>query len=313
MLGAVTVYIVLYEPITTRYVGRMAKGDLASMLSQLRFSRADNIIRWLNTNQTALDIDREAEVVKFLSVPEREMITRTGTSLIIPLIVVNRLTGAVFLTRRRDAGPYVLAEIEALMMLVSQSALAIEHALMYQFQEDRLKKIFHADKLATVGELAAGAAHEIRNPLTSIRSTAQYLRKDLPEGKKSLVDGIIGEVNRIDQIIEGLLSFSKFSDLHMGTIDVAEILNQTTLLLEPELRKHSVGVRKQFHAANPRLAGDPAQLKQVFLNLLLNGIQAMPQGGTIVITIDELPGAVAREREVLQITIADDGPGIPSR
>jgi signal transduction histidine kinase len=248
--------------------------------------------------------------MEFLSETDREVLQQTDTVLVVPLIVLNRLTGVVFVSRKLNSESYSEAEIAFLSMLTDQSALAIEYAMMYQFQEDKLKKLFHADKLATVGELAAGVAHEIRNPLTSIRSTVQYVQKGLSGTKRELVDGIIEEVDRIDRIIHGLLSFSRTSELQMGDVNVKEILDQTLLLLEPELRRYDITVQRRCELPDLQIPADTSQLKQVFLNILLNSIQAMPNGGTITITTDE---TIRQKSEFVCVTISDTGPGIPEQ
>jgi len=315
MLDADTLYVVLLEPITDRYVGKKAKGNHGEWLAELNFSRSDNLMKWLNVNQCPLEVEKDKDVVRFLSAREQEMLRKTNSVLVVPLIVINRVTGALFISRKSSGESYSLEEIAVLSKLAGQSALAIEHALMYQLQEDKLKRLFHADKLTTVGELAAGAAHEIRNPLTSIRSTVQYIQKDLPQDKKPLVAGILEEIDRIDQIIGGLLSFSKSSELQISTINLEEVLTQTLLLLEPELRRHNVEVEKRLTLASPLIPADAAQLKQVFLNILLNSIQAMPEGGTITITMtdDVRQERFANRRDLICVAIQDTGPGIPER
>lgn len=315
LFDAAAVYLVLYEPITNRYVGKIAKGVNPGLVTNLNFSRSDNLVKWLTVNRCALDVTGNDEVIRFLSVQERELLQSTNIVLAVPLIVLNRLTGAIFLGARTNGSGYSPADMEMLSTLASQSALAIEHALMYQFQEDRLRKMFHADKLATVGELAAGAAHEIRNPLTSVRSTIQYLQKDLPEDKKQLVDGIIGEVDRIDQVIRGLLSFSKASELHMTPVDIQDVLDQTLLLLDSELRNREIEVRRDYATSHIHITGDAANLKQLFLNILLNSLQAMPDGGIITIGVSDRPtaGDGARRKKVVCIEITDTGHGIPDQ
>ena len=302
-----TVFLVLYEPITNRYVGKMARGVKSASLEYLNFSKNDNLIRWLNVNRAILEFERSPEVVRYFSDHERSILETTSSRLVAPLIVVNRLTGALFIGRKIDGSTFTNDETYAISVLANRSALAIEHALMYQFQEDKLKRLFRADSLATIGELAAGAAHEIRNPLTSIRSTVQFLRKDLPESKRPMMDGIIEEVDRIDRIIQGLLSFSKSSDLHLGRIDLKDILNQTLLLLEPEFRKHEVVVSKEFDDRDSDIIGDSSQLKQVFLNLVLNSIQSMPGGGTMTVKIAN----VSTPTNAVEVIIRDTGCGIP--
>ncbi len=315
MFGAANVFVVLYEPITDRFVGKMAKGEHTAFLRELTFSRTSNLMKWLSVNRCSLETAQSREIVKFLLEDEQRILREGDIQLCVPLIVGNRLTGAIFMGAKQGANAYPRSEIQVISMLADQSALAIENAVMYELQEDKLKKLFHADKLATVGELAAGAAHEIRNPLTSIRSTVQYLQKELPEGRRDLVAGIIEEVDRIDQVIKGLLSFSRSSELKMEFVDLQELLNQTLLLLESEMRKHSIEVGKDYRSDDSKLYGDPAQLKQVFVNILLNSVQAMPAGGRINLSITTERHQEAGESPVdfHRIEIADSGPGIPAQ
>jgi signal transduction histidine kinase len=247
-------------------------------------------------------------VLKFLGTHEGELIRKSDTVMVVPLIVVNRLTGIMFLGVKNDGSTYDKADIEFLSTMANYGALAVEYALIYELQEDKLKKLFHADKLTTVGELAAGAAHEIRNPLTSIRSTIQYLQRDLSEEKKSLVGSILEEVDRIDQIIKGLLSFSKSHELQMTKVNLEDIHNQSLSLLDAELRKHQIIVKKECCIDSPIITGDPSQLKQVFLNIFLNSIQAMPNGGEISVLITD--GEKVKKHGIVMVFIKDTGPGI---
>ncbi len=308
--GAETVFLALYEPVTNRFTGRKAKGHALDALPSLRFSPSDRLVKWLTVNQCPLDLSREHEIVKFLTPRERDLLQKAGIALLFPFIAVNRLTGAALLTQKTEAGPYEQTEIDTLMLLASHSALAIEHALLFEFQEDKLKRILHADKLATVGELAAGAAHEIRNPLTSIRSTAQFLAKDLPEERRPLVKGIIEEVDRIDHIIAGLLSLSKSAELKIMRVDLIDILRQTLLLLEPELHSRHITVEEEIKAVSTVIEGDQAQLKQLLLNILLNSIQAMPEGGKIFLGLAEDTPGGEEDRHALVLTVKDTGRGI---
>ena len=310
--GAETVFINLYEPVTNRFTGVKAKGRATELLPSLRFSPSDRLVKWLAVNKCPLDVTREHEVVQFLSTWERECLLKGEIAVLFPFIAVNHLTGAAFLTRKADGLPYEQREIDTLMFLANHSALALEHALLYQFQEDKLKRFLHADKLATVGELAAGAAHEIRNPLTSIRSTAQFLKKDLPSERQALVDGIVEEVDRIDHIITGLLSLSKSTELKISRVDLGDIVHQTLLLLEPELRGRRIAVEEDITPDSTMIDGDAAQLKQLFLNILLNSIQAMPDGGKILLRMTQSAqgGDQPTNHRLLSISVADTGKGI---
>ena len=307
-----TVTISLFDPITRRYAGMMARGSDAQSAPLFGFFESNPLVRWLNVNQSLLNVRVDKGVVDFLSPEEKLVLETHRVALVVPLIALNRLTGMLFLSDKEDGNAYSRAEIDTLLMLAGQASFAVENAVMTQFQEERLKKLFHADKLATVGELAAGAAHEIRNPLTSIRSTVQFLKKDLPPEKHGYVEGVIEEVDRIDGIIRGLLSLSKSSELHLSRVDLREALQQTLLLLDPELKRNRIAVNQEMMIGDPTVEADQAQLKQVFLNVLLNSVQSMPGGGTITVHMADRPDGKREESiESVRVTLSDNGPGMP--
>ena len=173
--------------------------------------------------------------------------------------------------------------------------------------------MYRADRLAMLGQLAAGAAHEIRNPLTSIRSTIQYLLKDLQNsGKRSLVTDVIGEVDRINEIIEGLLSFSKPSKPQTEQVNLEQLLEQTVNLVATTARKKNIDISSDFKASEKTLKADPSQLKQVFLNIVMNAIQAMQDGGNLHISVDikKSTGTISDSKDSFYIVFSDSGEGI---
>ncbi len=305
LYGAETVFILLSEPITGRYSGRIARGSQVASLPRFSFGRMEPLARWLNVNKTTLDIRSDTEVVRYLAPAEREILELNGIALVVPLIALNRLSGMLLLTTPAPGAPLGRDEREVLGRVVAQVAPAIEHALIAEQQENSLRKILHADKLATVGELAAGAAHEIRNPLTSIRSTVQYLRRDVPPEKRQYVDGILEEVDRIDGIIKGLLSLSRSSDLRIGSFDLASLLATVLTLLEPEFRAHGVEVFQELSGSPEVIEGDAGQLRQVFVNVLMNALQATPAGGSVSVRLTK------PSTGLLAVNITDTGCGIP--
>jgi two-component system, NtrC family, sensor kinase len=169
-----------------------------------------SMIQWFAVNETHLVVSQNPAVLSYFSERERAMIRDMGITIIMPLFVMNRITGLVCFGNKAGGGSFTGDEIDVLNTFLGQAAFAFENAYLYKQQKSRLKKMYRADRLATLGQLAAGAAHEIRNPLTSIRSTIQYLQKDLRDTPKAnLVTGVLEEVDRINGIIEGLLSFAK--------------------------------------------------------------------------------------------------------
>ena len=179
--------------------------------------------------------------------------------------------------------------------------------------EEDLKR---ADRLALMGTLAAGLAHEVRNPLGGIKGAAQLLRRsvDNDPSVREFTDIMIREVDRVNQLIEQLLDLSRPADLELAPINIHEIL-EDVLLLEAQANGDKVlQVRKWFDPSLPPIRGDRARLTQVFLNLVKNAFQAMERGTLTVTTRLETDYHI-RERgtapnRLIWIDLADEGAGI---
>lgn len=167
------------------------------------------------------------------------------------------------------------------------------------------EQVTRMERLAAVGELAAGLAHEIRNPLTGISGFAQCLARALPpEGElHQQAEIIVSEVMRIERIIQELLDFARPREGSMLFVDINQLIKETVVLILPRAQKEGVEIKLSLALDLPEIYGDSQQLKQVFLNLSLNAIQAMEGGGRLTI-------ATRRENECVQAIFTDTGCGI---
>ncbi len=180
--------------------------------------------------------------------------------------------------------------------------------------EEDLKR---SDRVAMVGTLAAGLAHEIKNPLAGIKGAAQLLRRSVTQDS-SLVeytDIVIREVDRVNLLIEQLLDLSRPAKLNLGSLNIHELLDDVLLLERETVQGPRVIVKKQFDPSLPAIRGDRAQLTQVFLNLVKNALQAMDGEGCLTITTrietDFHIRQQGRERgKFIWVDIEDDGTGI---
>jgi two-component system, NtrC family, sensor histidine kinase HydH len=172
---------------------------------------------------------------------------------------------------------------------------------------DLQEKVRRSERLASLGRLAAGVAHEIRNPLSSIRGFAQFFQNRFKgqEKEQEYASVMVREVDRLNRVITELLDFARPKEPHRELHSAGEILEQTLKLLESELAKKNIAVEKNLGASLPRILVDRDQLSQAFLNLLLNALESMEGAGKIRISM-ESGGA-----EVLAISISDTGRGIP--
>ncbi|WP_226680784.1 PAS domain S-box protein [Sutcliffiella horikoshii] len=162
--------------------------------------------------------------------------------------------------------------------------------------------MLQSEKLTVAGQLAAGIAHEIRNPLTAIKGFFKLLEREMEE-KKEYFDIIESELSRIELILSELLLLAKPHQVYVHPVSVQSLLKDVTTLLETQAIMNNVWFDLKLKANSPIINCDENQMKQVFINLIKNGIEAMPSGGTIYIDTEDSGD------EVL-ITLRDEGTGI---
>lgn len=244
---------------------------------------------------------------------------------VIPLVVKEKAMGAIA-ADHAEAGKNVTREaLESMMTFAQQAGLAIQNASMYQElkafsrqMEERIEKtsadlrkteaqLVRSEKLASLGQLAAGIAHEIRNPLTSINILIHSLTESLPPETSHREDlkVIEEEIQRINEIVEQFLRFAKPAPPLFKETEIAPVFDETLQLLKPRLERDRISVHREFDALPP-ITLDRDQMKQVVLNLLINAIQAMPEGGRL-----DLSARISGDSLWMKLSIRDSGMGIP--
>jgi two-component system, NtrC family, sensor histidine kinase HydH len=227
-----------------------------------------------------------------------------------PLLAGDRVVGFLACWDERVPEAFASDEIAALLEVADRCALVIENSKLYQQMKER-------DRLAALGEMSAGLAHEIRNPLAAIKGAIQYLDpKKLPEEDREFLEIMIEEVNRLNGVVSQFLDYSRPLKTLMAPGDVNDIVGRTFKLLHSRLPP-GVAVELDLADGLPRVMCEPEQLKQVFLNLALNAFEAMPHGGRVLVSTriarDELSfwREGARRSDLVEIRFRDSGPGIP--
>lgn len=151
-------------------------------------------------------------------------------------------------------------------------------------QRSLQEQVYRAERLAALGELMASIAHEIRNPLTSIKGFVQYLQDvDSDEERQEYMPIIIKEVDRVNRVIEELLYFARPNKTHYMMVDINELIKNTLVLVQNKTTSHKVEFRLQLTRGLPQIEADAEQIRQVLLNLLINAMQAISDKGSVVI------------------------------
>jgi signal transduction histidine kinase/putative methionine-R-sulfoxide reductase with GAF domain len=245
---------------------------------------------------------------------------------VIPLLAKEKALGAIAADFVDPNKTITKEALESVMVFAQQAGLAIHNAFMYQElktfsqqMEEKIQKttadlrktetqLIRSEKLAALGQLAAGIAHEIRNPLTSINILIHSLTENFPSGDSYREDlkVIEEEISRINEIVDQFLRFAKPAPPLLEKTDMFSIFEETLQLLRPQIEKQLIVVGKEIQAL-PIILMDREQMKQAILNLLLNAIQAMPGGGQLT-----LRGQNSKDGQWIYISIQDSGVGIPS-
>ena len=213
---------------------------------------------------------------------------------------------------RKKDGTLFPIEISATLLQLGghKYILAIDRDLTARKEAE--EKMQRAEQLKMVGELAAGLAHEIKNPLAGIKVSIEVLSNEpyMPEEDRGVLVKVIDEIRRIESLIQGLLSFARPPRPRFAETNVNEVLSGVSgLVLQDQSRtpgsSRTIAVVKDFDSRLPMITADPMQLKQVFMNLILNAVDAMQDGGTL--TMKTLFDAAA---QVVLVEISDTGKGI---
>jgi two-component system, NtrC family, sensor kinase len=171
------------------------------------------------------------------------------------------------------------------------------------------RQVVQSEKLAAVGQLAGGAAHELNNPLGVIRSFAQMgmSRAEFMKDEELVddFDEILKATERCTRIVRGLLDFSRAPRDEMGSVDLTRVLSDALFLVQTQFKKKAVEVVEDFDSAAPRAHGNANKLQQVALNLLQNAFHAVPEGGRVRVATRPAP------QGFVDMIVSDSGPGVP--
>ncbi|MDD2539639.1 MAG: ATP-binding protein [Desulfuromonadaceae bacterium] len=240
----------------------------------------------------------------------------SGSFAAVPLIAHETTIGMVVVDNP-DSGRKITCEnLHFLQLFANQAGMAIENSMLYNRikdahlnLKDARERLLHGERLAAIGEMAANLAHELKNPLITIGGFAGRLLKSLPDETREhqYADTIVSEVSRLEKMLAEILAFSRKPTICFCVCDLEEIIQECLASCAATFEDHNIKITFSSEAHPWKVSGDAHQLKQVFLNLILNACDAMPDGGELLLTLE----MTSLGKEMVIATVEDTGGGIP--
>jgi signal transduction histidine kinase len=245
---------------------------------------------------------------------ERTILEAFHPGLIVPLIYQHRLRGVFLISDKMQGREFLMDDVEFLSVLGNQISVAIENARLYESEKEATRqlraaqdKLVSTERLAALGEMSAKVAHEINNPLGIVKNYLHLtLRtiKDNPQAR-GYVDVVGQELDRIARIVRELLDFHQPQPPVYEPIDVTAVIDDILSLMARQFESRQIEVVKQYSDDLGAIEASEENLKQVFLNLFINSVDAMAEGGRLRVEVGRRNGRV-------RIHVEDTGPGIPA-
>ena len=279
-----------------------------------RIYREDFLITDLQRQQSVLyAVAKDIPTLDLTQEYALRQLAELGGKACIPFLDKGRLAGFCIVGGKRNGVPFSDADVRLLSILAGYSAVAIENAHMFESMMKMKMSLRRSDRLASLGTLTAGLAHEIRNPLVSVQTFLQLLpeRYEDEEFRTQFHALACDEISRLNLLMEELLAFARPSEPNLRLTSLNDTIDKMLMLVGSECKKKGIEIIKDFSDNISEVVMDREQLKQVLMNLFLNAIQAMPAGGSLEVRTVSLVSS--GKSDFVQIEVKDTGVGIPEK
>lgn len=227
-----------------------------------------------------------------------EILSPLNAEVAVPIFIDNKLAHLLLIGEKLSGDIFSDEDVKLLDTIATQATIAIKKAALYD------EKI-QSERLASIGMMSATLAHEIKNPLASIKIFTQLVpdKHNELEFRETFVRIVSSEIERIDGLVTELLDFSKQVPIKTSKVSGQKLCDNIIELIEKNFEKNNIKILKKYNGSF-NIAGDPARLKQAFLNIFINSQQAMDSGGTLEVELSS-------QNNFVNISISDNGKGIP--
>ena len=311
--------IFLYDKNTNKYILKTSRGELKKDIG-LELEPSNLMVNWLFDTRGPVVYDEldeylkkiEANIIMSKASDIRHLrlqMKQLEAAVCIPGFIEDQLIGFLILGDKTSGEMYTQDDLDAFTTLTNQAVLAIENAQSYEELSDTRDQLIKSERLATLGEFASEVAHEIKNPLQSIKAFTELINEKYndKEFREKFSKLVAEEIDRIDNFVRQLVKVVHPVAPQFSIVNISEILDSILQLMENELANKKITVKKEYQPKPTRIRADKDQLKQVFLNLITNAIDAMENSEKRVLSV-----SVCSSRSHAIIKISDSGCGVPS-
>jgi len=292
------------------FVLAQSKGVTDLQISDFRFGGGSSFINRI-TKLSCPELT--SELLESVADPEEQKVMKYfNPGLVVPLMYQTKLTGIFLIADKMSGRPFGLDDNEFLSILGSQISVAIENARLYNSERTASRQLraaqeqlIRSERLTALGEMSAKVAHEINNPLGIIKNYLLLTKRSLIDNEEALeyTDFVAHEIDRIAQIVSELLDFHRPSGFVFREINIVSVLEDVLKLMEHKLAGQKIKLARNYEKDVLPVEASPENLKQVFINIIINACDAMPGGGCLAVSASQVDGNV-------RLSFCDTGPGI---
>jgi two-component system sensor histidine kinase HydH len=295
---------------------RCSRGSSSEQLKTMRLPIGQGIAGWVAQTEQPLICADPYQDDRFSRQFDQKSGFCTRSILCVPLKSHDRLMGVVEVLNKKGGPTFSDDDLEMLILLSNMIGPALENAQLYRRVQEKLEltreelqvveeKLLQSQRLAALGKLSQGVAHEVRNPVMIIGGFARRLQKRLPEGdvSREMLAPILHEVHRLEQMVAEIEDFTVLLDVDLQLCDLGAVIDQVLLEAAESLSRHGITVQRQLPAHLPQIPLDARLLGQALHHLIDNAVDAMTDGGQLTLN-------VTPETKGLRLTLKDTGSGI---
>jgi len=244
---------------------------------------------------------------------------QTRSMICVPLIIRNKAIGALQVLNKKSGESFDRSDLELLVGMAQQIAIALENARLYQIMRKRVRsttqelkitqeKLIRSERLIAMGHLVQGVAHEIRNPVMTIGGFAQRIKRELSDNNKlkQYLDIIIDESGRLEHLVRQVRQFAEVQTAHLNPESLQSVVSEVLRDFKKEAKKQGIKLKSSIPRSLPQIRLDASQIAIALRNVLENAVESMPNGGTLAVRLKKNGNFISMEVKDTGYGIAPD-------